>query len=181
MRTSNGDSMEKIDPSSILIADAGPIIHLDEIDALGILSAFDVVLVPPIVWQEVKQHRPLALTRSGISFSMASVTSFPSAALSILINGLSLDRGEQEALLLMQQHAEALFATDDAAARFAAIQLGFRVHGTIGLLVRAVRTGHLPAPTVFSLLQQIPARSTLFVRSALLAEMLADFKKEFGV
>lgn len=80
----------------------------------------------------------------------------------------------------MQQHPEALFLTDDAAARFAAVQLGFRVHGTIGMLVRAVRTKQLGAEDVLSLLVQIPKRSTLFVQSALLAEMIEDFKKELG-
>lgn len=172
--------MERIDPSSILIADAGPIIHLDELDALAVLASFDRVLVPAVVWQEVERHRPSALSTSGIPFSMVSATTSPSTTLSILIRGLSLHLGEQEALVLMEQHPQALFATDDAAARFAAVQLRMRVHGTLGLLVRAVRTKQLAAQEVLLLLEQLPKRSTLFVRPALLAEMIADFKKEFG-
>jgi predicted nucleic acid-binding protein len=104
----------------------------------------------------------------------------PSTALAILIEAFSLDRGEQEALLLMQQHPDALFITDDAAARFAAVQLGFRVHGTMGMLVRAVRMNQLTADQVLSLLEQIPSRSTLFVQPALLAEFIEGFKKKFG-
>ncbi len=156
MKISNGDSMERIDHSSILIADAGPIIHLDELDALDILSPFDLLLISPVVWQEVKFHRPSALTRSNVRFSTTVVTSFPSTALAILIQAFSLDRGEQEALLLMQQHPDALFVTDDAAARFAAFQLGFRVHGTMGMLVRAARMNKLNADKVLSLLGANP-------------------------
>jgi predicted nucleic acid-binding protein len=40
----------------------------------------------------------------------------------------SLDAGEIEALALMEQRPQAMFLTDDAAARLVAIQMGFNVH-----------------------------------------------------
>jgi predicted nucleic acid-binding protein len=172
--------MERSDPPPLLIADAGPIIHLDEIDTLWILGAFPQILVPPTVWEEVKFHRPSALTRPGLSFSVTPVTASHTDIFSILVRAFSLDRGEEEALLLMQQYPDALFLTDDGSARFAALQLGFEVAGTVAMLIRAARTKQIPADEVISLLEHLPSRSTLYIRPALLNAVLAKLKKEFG-
>lgn len=40
-----------------VVCDAGPLIHLDELDCLPLLKDFDEVLVPEQVWQEVSNHR----------------------------------------------------------------------------------------------------------------------------
>ena len=45
----------------VVVADAGPIIHLDELGCLDVLADFDKVYVPEAVWQEVLIHRPLAM------------------------------------------------------------------------------------------------------------------------
>ena len=42
----------------IVVCDAGPLIHLDELGCLDLLSDFSEVLVPEAVWREVRQHRP---------------------------------------------------------------------------------------------------------------------------
>jgi predicted nucleic acid-binding protein len=47
-----------------VVCDAGPIIHLDELNSLPLLADFDEVLIPEQVWQEVEQHRPNALANS---------------------------------------------------------------------------------------------------------------------
>ncbi len=41
----------------VVIADAGPLIHLDELDALVVLSNFERILVPDAVWRELERHR----------------------------------------------------------------------------------------------------------------------------
>ena len=51
-------------------------------------------------------------------------------------SGFSLEAGEREALLLVQEHPAALLLTDDAAARLVAELMRWRVHGTIGVLIR---------------------------------------------
>ena len=40
------------------VADAGPLIHLDELGALRFLSGFKLVLIPSVVTAEVVRHRP---------------------------------------------------------------------------------------------------------------------------
>ena len=49
-----------------VVCDAGPIIHLDELDSLPLLADFDRILIPEQVWQEVERYRPEALTQSGL-------------------------------------------------------------------------------------------------------------------
>ena len=46
---------------SVVIADAGPVIHLDELGCLELLVDFGTVLIPETVWLEVEKHRPTAL------------------------------------------------------------------------------------------------------------------------
>ncbi len=41
---------------------------------------------------------------------------------------ISLDAGEVEALALMEREPEALFLTDDSAARLVAERMGYRLH-----------------------------------------------------
>ena len=40
----------------IVVCDAGPIIHLDEVACIELLSDFPEVLVPVAVWDEVAKH-----------------------------------------------------------------------------------------------------------------------------
>jgi hypothetical protein len=41
---------------TIVVCDAGPLIHLDELGCLDLLSDFLQVLVPDAVWNEVARH-----------------------------------------------------------------------------------------------------------------------------
>jgi predicted nucleic acid-binding protein len=75
-----------------------------------------------------------------------------------LAQAFLLDVGELEALQLMQQSPEAILLTDDAAARLVAERLAYEVHGTIGVVVRALRrrqrTKRQAAPTQFPAAEQ---------------------------
>jgi predicted nucleic acid-binding protein len=45
----------------------------------------------------------------------------------------------------------------------AAMTLGYRVHGSIGILLRAIRRGHRSKDEVITVLRELPVRSTLHV------------------
>ena len=64
--------------------------------------------------------------------------------------------------------------TDDTAARLAAEQLGLSVHGTLGILLRAIRRKQRDPRDVADLLRTIPSRSTLHIRANLLNEIIAE-------
>ena len=69
--------------------------------------------------------------------------------------------------------------TDDAAARMAAQQLGYQVHGTIGILIRAIRRQKLTPTEVIDRMKSIPNRSTLYIRSSLLQKIIQFLEKQF--
>ena len=62
--------MEKTEQPLIrrVVLDAGPVIHLDEIGCINLLSEFDEPLVPESVWKEVEHHRPSAFQQNEVSF-----------------------------------------------------------------------------------------------------------------
>jgi predicted nucleic acid-binding protein len=156
------------DPAGLVIADAGPLIHLDELGCWDLLRDFAEVRVPDAVWAEVRRHRPGALRHRTVN--LRRVTSSPEAAPELirLAQTFLLDAGELEALKLMQQSPGAILLTDDAAARLVAERLNYEVHGTIGVVVRAIRRRHRTKRQVLNLLRSIPRRSSLFVDSRLL-------------
>jgi len=50
------------------ILDAGPIIHLDEINCLHFLIDFNKLIVPSTVWYEIESHRPSVFEHKDINF-----------------------------------------------------------------------------------------------------------------
>jgi hypothetical protein len=51
-------------------------------------------------------------------------------------------------------------------------RLVFTAHGSLGLLIRAIRRRQLSKSQVLALLQQIPLQSSLHIRPGLLADVL---------
>ena len=86
--------------------------------------------------------------------------------------------GEQAALTLMQNYPDAIFLTDDAAARLAAVTLGYRVHGTIGILLRAIRRNQKTTFDVIAILRNLARQSTLHIRAQLLEEIIERLENE---
>lgn len=165
--------------AKVVVCDAGPLIHLDELDALDLLGDFPEVLVPEAVWREVLKHRPSALEKK----TVVLVRITPSCEQTTpLLRGLfetmSLHRGEQEALALATKYGDALLLTDDTAARLAAGVLGIGVHGTIGMLIRAIRRAQRTKEQVLELLRAIPAKSTLHLKRSFLAKIIDQVDRE---
>ncbi len=157
-----------------VVCDAGPLIHLDELGCLDLLADFQAVFVPEQVWREAEFHRPGALERSGVALQQVSVVLSELDPRQTLVRALALDLGEQAALSLMRSHPDAVLLTDDAAARLAAESLGYRVHGSVGILLRAIRRRQRTQQEVLSILRDLPVRSSLHIRPALLEEIIAE-------
>lgn len=120
--------MAKNDSQIAAICDAGPIIHLDELESLDLLLDFNSAIIPKSVQTEVIKHRPKALQHPEVVFKVIETASPPEEKLLILSNALLLDKGEVESLSLIQENPDTIFLTDDAAARLAGEELGYWVH-----------------------------------------------------
>jgi predicted nucleic acid-binding protein len=161
------------------VLDAGPLIHLAELDALDVLCDFSSLLVPEAVWFEVERHFPEALFNEQVSLQRVKAPR-PSPTLAAMALSLALNRGELEALSLMDLYPYAILLTDDSAARLAAEQRCLKAHGTTGLLIRSVRKDRRTEKDIISLLRNIPNRSSLYVRSSLLNEIITALEAEWN-
>ena len=169
-----------IENTTDIVCDAGPIIHLDELGCLDLLADFKEILLTVSVVEEIEKHRPVAL-RVKLPFRVLRAHHPADERLTTMCRIFALDRGETESLLVMESHPDAIFLTDDASARMVAERMGFRVHGTIGVIVRAIRRGRKSPEDVLSIIGSIPSRSTLFIKSVLLKEVTVQIKKEFNI
>lgn len=165
--------MDLIDENLVVVSDAGPLIHLDELNCLDLLTGLSPIIAPEIVFQETRHHRPQLQFDRVPGLRIEDVNHPPSSRLSVLAKTLDLDAGEIAALVLAEQHQLSLFLTDDSAARLAAESMGFRAHGTLGLLVRAIRLGLRSRWEVLDVLRTIRERSTLHIARNLLTEVIA--------
>jgi len=163
-----------------IVCDTGPIIHLDELGCLDLLTDFQKIILSVSVVEEIEKHRPLALTAK-LPFQVLRAQNPAEENLATMCRMFALDRGETDSLIIMESHPDAMFLTDDASARIVAERMGFRVHGTIGIIIRAIRRKRKSPAEVLSIIGSIPLKSTLFIKPALLTEISARIKKEFNV
>jgi hypothetical protein len=102
--------MARTEDWSIALCDAGPLIHLDEMECLDLLQDFQEVLIPEQVRDEVARHRP-ALKTEGLNVRFLPVVIPSDPQFLAIVKAFSLDLGEQAALLLMGRYPGAVLLT----------------------------------------------------------------------
>ncbi len=152
------------------VADAGPLIHLDELDWLFVLETFNAVWVPAEVSEEASAHRPAWRTAAPDNVFIESVPE--KAHLNHQEKIARLDKGERAALALCQERSNALFPCDDLQARIVADEMNIQVMGNLGLLLPAARYSLRTKVQVRSVLKKIPTHSTLHLKSTLPAKAI---------
>jgi predicted nucleic acid-binding protein len=130
--------------SEVVIADASPFVHLDRIGRLDLLPAvFGHVVVPAIIATEVgrgSQRYPAIDVQT-----LAWVTVLPDRADPDIAADPDLHVGEIAALSIARATPGHLLVIDDLGGRTAAQRLGLRFIGTAGTIIRARKTGVIPA------------------------------------
>ena len=170
--------MARIRPHGSVVCDAGPIIHLDELGCLDLMKDFHDVLVPEHVREEVLKHRNVQFEGSEINWIRISHRCRVEEPVRTMCRMFSLDAGEVACLEILSKEPGLIFLTDDAAARLVSIRLGFTVHGTIGVLVRAIRRNLMETKEVLDALTRLPQVSTLHIKSSLLEEVISRVREE---
>jgi predicted nucleic acid-binding protein len=115
-----------------VVCNAGPLIHLDQLGSLDLFSDFPSISVPETVWAEVTHHRPAALPQPFLAKVGPAAAVAPGVA--ALCRAFSLDAGEAACLALLSGMPEAIFLTDDAAARLVAGNMGLWGMGSLNHL-----------------------------------------------
>ena len=151
------------------VADAGPLIHLNEIGRLSLLRAFSVVHIPDAVWAEAVESQrvvPVDVERATSiqrhSLDAETVSRF------VHEQGLeALHHGERECLHLCRQLNVPLLLTDDLAVRDVAKRIGITPVGSLGVVVRAYYLGEISIGDAELSLASLYDVSSLFVTRAI--------------
>lgn len=162
-----------------VICDTGPILHLDELGSLDVLSDFQHVIVTESIASEIIRHRPNALQHPGISFQHVSVPPISDLEFLTLCRIFALHSGEIEALALMESFSDAIFLTDDSAARLVGKKMGYKVHGTLGILLRSIRRQLKTPQDVIMILKMLPQKSTLHIKASLVQDIIRQIQEEY--
>ena len=139
------------------VSDAGPLIHLDEINSLELLSAFDTLLIPEVVHEEIK--------RGGVPDGFSDLSYELAEADENRIRSEALDAGERAALAITNKR-ELVLLTDDLTARKEAGDAGVEVHGSIGVIALSYARGLLDRDEAASLMRRLQRETSLFVTEA---------------
>ncbi len=129
---------------TIVVADTGPLIALAKVDRLPLLQVmFGQVYIPPAVHRELfgKSGPEIGRLDAAIGqyIHQREVPSIPAAVQAVTE---TLDHGERQAIALAASFGQdALLLIDDRAGRTVSRQLGLRITGVVGLLIRAWQSG----------------------------------------
>jgi len=139
------------------VSDAGPLIHLAEIDSLELLSTFDTLLVPEAVYSEVDT--------GGVPDELADLSYELVDADERQVGAEELDAGERAAIAVAEERGIVLL-TDDLAARGEAYDAGVEVHGSVGVIAFGYARGLLDRDEAASLMRALQRQTSLFVTEA---------------
>ncbi len=139
------------------VSDAGPLIHLAEVDSLELLGVFDKLLVPETVYREVDA--------GGVPDALADLSYELVRAAEEQPVTDTLDDGERAAIAVAVRE-ETVLLTDDSAAREAASDLSVEVRGSIGFVVLGYGRGRLDRDEAVARMRSLHRETSLFVTEA---------------
>jgi predicted nucleic acid-binding protein len=139
------------------VSDAGPLIHLAEIDSLELLSTFDPLFVPETVHEEVDA--------GGVPEELADLPYELVEADKSRAGTEELDAGERAAIAVARERGVVLL-TEDLAARETASDAGVEVRGSIGVIALGYGRGLLDREGATSRMRALQRETSLFVTEA---------------
>ena len=151
------------------MCDTGPILHLSEARALGLLEKTGEVLIPPNVDHKIARHVQDWTSRRPRWLRVESPQHPLAAQLEQSAAQIDLGAGEMEAIVLATSRAADWLPTDDAGARVVATLLGMEVHGSLGVVLWAAAQAHINRHEAAAILDRL-AVSSLWISPAILAE-----------
>lgn len=135
----------------IVVSDTTPLISLLKIDRIDLLEElFGQVLIPRAVFDELTTDVRFKFEADQIrrkQFIKVKAVKNPESA-SVLKRATGLDQGESEAIILTDEQNADVLLMDEAKGRAVSFQMGFRIMGTIGILMAAYEENELTADEV---------------------------------
>ena len=135
----------------IVVSDTTPLISLLKIERLDLLEKlFGNVLIPQAVYEELTVDERFKLEAEQLKqkeFITVQPVKNPDSV-SILKRATGLDQGESEAIVLTDEAKAELLLMDEAKGRAVSNEMGFRIMGTIGVLMAAYEEHELTSDEV---------------------------------
>lgn len=164
------------------VLDAGPLIHLAEIDSLHLLTIFGALHMPGAVWAETVEQGGIDPTDIEVRGNVRREAVAESAlqTFSRRPDVGDLHRGERACLYVCQERNIGTLLTDDLAVRHAARRLGITPVGSLGIVVRAYRLGRLTLSDAELRLEALYDVSSLYVTRAIVELAITQLRQSTG-
>lgn len=157
-----------------VVADAGPVIHLHEANALELLDVLGSVCVPQAVADEVACVIGNDDWQTGVT--VVNLDEQARLRSQMLLSSAGLHRGEAEAITLAGNFKNSLLLSDDAAARLYASYINIEVRGSLGLVLAAVAYGRIEKPAGKVILERLE-NSSLWISKTVFKEAQAALEE----
>lgn len=166
---------------NLVVSDTGPLLHLFQAGAADLLAQWGSVHVTPHVWRELHRHAP-GFSVQGVPVWLHQCQISPTASQQAAqwVQARVLDAGEAEALAYAREIQADMFLTDDTAARTLSESLGIQARGSLGVVLFAAASGHLDQTTAQKVLNDLEARSTLWMSGKVRRMAREALAKMFG-
>ncbi len=142
----------------IVVSDSTPVITLMKADVLFVLQPlFGEVLIPETVYQELTSNESYSEEAGLIKMSafIKVVKVKDEKSVDVLQRATGLDRGESEAILYADENNADILLMDEEAGRKVAQNMNLPVSGSMGVLIRAYKTGILSVSDIEQALLKI--------------------------
>lgn len=166
----------------MIISNAGPLIGLAKLNLIGILGQlYGKVFMPEAVFDEVViggiQRGSLDALAIRLATQRKELIVKAVKQTRDCIEKLQLHRGEKEVIQLAFENEASLLLMDDMLAREQASLLGFKVKGTLGIIVDAYRSQILTLDEACMAIEAIIHRQDIWISTPLCLKVLEHLKK----
>jgi predicted nucleic acid-binding protein len=125
----------------IIVCDTGPLLHLSEAGAIHLLSLAGEILIPSLVAVEFEANAQGWRLPQWIK--VVDLEKSARQKVEKWVKASQINAGEADATGLALHELADWLLTDDAKARHFAESTGLEVHGSIGIVLWSVATGHI--------------------------------------
>lgn len=163
-----------------VVVDAGPFIHLSQINQITLLKKFPILYTPASVISEINPTGEISIQEIQ-KWKNLKIIHIPEKTIPETENiakKFRLHRGEKDVLCIAHKKVtDYTVLTDDLDARNACENLGIEVHGTIGILAYASHNNWISFKEAEESLILLQKRSNLFITFAIIERAIAGLKK----
>ena len=155
------------------VSNTGPLIHLYEIKLLEVLDIFSSVVIPFAVKTELDKFK----VKIPNKIKIINLEGNSKDTVFLLSNQYSLDIGEASAISLAIQEKADYFLTDDLEAREVARKYGLKVHGSIGIVLRAFKDKLIDKNMALNKIKSLRDNSSLYITKDLIDYILNEIER----